>query len=353
MSPHDSVKNKKIDRSDAPQGLYGANAVEVRDLIMRFGPVTALENLNLTIGPGELFGLLGPNGAGKTTLISILATMLRATSGEAAVYGYDVTSDQDLVRGCIGIVFQDPSLDEELTATENLDLHGRLYGLAREFRQERTAQVLELVDLSERGQDKVKSFSGGMRRRLEIARGLMHTPKLLFLDEPTLGLDPQTRRRIWDYIRLLRTDEGTTIILTTHYMDEADSLCDRIAIIDRGSIVALGSPRELKASMGGDVVEMILNDPVEAFIEELKMNPNFSKVETDSINVRLSAEHGSSSLPLIFRIASENKAEIASVSVRTPNLEDVFLKLTGRTMRDEEAVESRDRMRLYMAPRRR
>jgi ABC-2 type transport system ATP-binding protein len=320
---------------------------------MRFGNTLALDDMSLTIPRGELFGLLGPNGAGKTTLISILATMLPATSGKAEVCGFDVSEEQENVRQSIGIVFQDPSLDEELTGAENLDLHGRLYGLPKEFRNRRIQEVLELVDLVERGCDRVKTYSGGMRRRLEIARGLMHIPRLLFLDEPTLGLDPQTRRRIWDYIRNLKQEEGATIILTTHYMDEADNLCDRIAIIDNGRIVALGSPSDLKASMGGDLVELVLNEPVESFTEELRSHPNFTKVETNSDSIRLSSTQGGSSIPLIFKIASDHKAEVASVSVRTPNLEDVFLKLTGRRIRDDDSAESRDRMRIYMAPRRR
>lgn len=331
---------------------YDRNVVEVRNLSMRFGSLTALEEINLTIAKGELFGLLGPNGAGKTTLISILATMLSGSSGEAFICGYNVRSDQDMVRQSIGIVFQDPSLDEELTGEENLDLHGRLYGLQKNLRKSRIDEVLELVDLAERRADRVKTYSGGMRRRLEIGRGLMHVPKLLFLDEPTLGLDPQTRRRIWEYIRNLKKTAGTTIILTTHYMDEADNLCDRIAIIDKGSIVSMGTPVELKASMGGDFVEMVVNGRKDTFVKELGAIEDLSGIETHSNGIRLTAVDGGSSLPLIFKIAGIHDVEISSVAVRTPNLEDVFLKLTGRNIRDYEAVEARDRMRIYMSPRR-
>ncbi len=328
------------------------NVVEVRNLSMRFGSLAALGNINLTIPKGELFGLLGPNGAGKTTLISILATMLSGSSGEARICGYDVRSDQDLVRKSIGIVFQDPSLDEELTGEENLDLHGRLYGLHKDLRKSRIEEVLDLVDLEERRRDRVKTYSGGMRRRLEIGRGLMHIPRLLFLDEPTLGLDPQTRRRIWGYIKNLKQNQGTTIILTTHYMDEADNLCDRIAIIDKGEIVSMGTPAELKSSMGGDLVEMVVNQEKGAFLAELGSLEDISGIESHDRGIRLTAVDGGSSLPLIFKVAGIHEVEISSVAVRTPNLEDVFLKLTGRNIRDDEAVETKDRMRIYMSPRR-
>ncbi len=236
--------------------LESSQVIKIDRLTKKFGEVNALENLNLEIYKGELFGLLGPNGAGKTTLISILATILQATSGNAIVCGHDVRRESSAVRQCIGIVFQDPSLDDELTGEENLDFHGRLYGMDRSARASRIKELLTLVDLWDRRGDLIRTYSGGMRRRLEIARGLMHNPEVLFLDEPTLGLDPQTRRKIWDYIGNLKESSGTTIILTTHYMDEADQLCSRIAIIDRGGIVALGSPEELKASLGGDLLEL-------------------------------------------------------------------------------------------------
>ncbi len=229
-------------------------AIHVENLTKRFDDLVAVDNISFEIAQGEIFGLLGPNGAGKTTTISMLATMLRPTSGSATVNGMDIERDQDGVRNSIGIVFQDQSLDEELTAYENMDFHGRLYRIPSETRHQRIGELLDLVGLSDRKDDIVKTFSGGMRRRLEIARGLLHHPSVLFLDEPTLGLDPQTRNLLWEYIANLAEEKGITIILTTHYMEEADRLCNRVAIIDHGKIVALDTPDNLKNAIGGDVV---------------------------------------------------------------------------------------------------
>jgi len=234
-------------------------AIEIKNLVKEFDGIKAVDDISLEIEYGEIFALLGPNGAGKTTTISILATLLKPTSGKARVNGYDVVKQAAKVRHSIGIVFQDPSLDDRLTARENLEIHGRLYHMKRDERKKRIKEVLKMVELEGRANSLVKTFSGGMRRRLEIARGLMHKPRILFLDEPTLGLDPQTRRHIWDYIEKLRR-EGVTVLLTTHYMEEADHLADRIAIIDKGKVVALGSPSELKDSIGGDIIKIKCND---------------------------------------------------------------------------------------------
>src|SRR5450756_19096 len=231
-------------------------AIETKDLVKRFEDVEAVKGINLEIEEGELFGLLGPNGAGKTTTISMLCTIVRPTSGSATIYGHDVRKESDTVRGLIGIVFQDPSLDDNLTGRENLDFHGRLYKVPRGEIAGRINDLLELVELSDKADVIVKKYSGGMKRRLEIARGLLHHPKVLFLDEPTLGLDPQTRRHIWEYIGRLNREKQITMILTTHYMDEADQLCDRIAIVDHGKIVAMDTPDNLKHDVGGDVVIM-------------------------------------------------------------------------------------------------
>jgi len=307
----------------------------------------------LEIEQGELFGLLGPNGAGKTTLISILATMLPATSGDAIVCGHDVRREEDAVRQCIGIVFQDPSLDDDLTGEENLDFHGRLYGMDFRTRRSRMDEVLRLVDLEDRRHDLVKTYSGGMRRRLEIARGLMHRPSVLFLDEPTLGLDPQTRRKIWNYIRGLKDSYGMTIILTTHYMDEADQLCSRIAVIDRGEIVALDSPAALKASLGGDVLELDVEDPEQSFVERLKTLEDVDHISIQNGKVALTVKNGESFIPRVFEAAQAVGVAISSVSMRKPNLEDFFLKLTGREIRDEGVIEPKERMRIYMWARRR
>jgi ABC-2 type transport system ATP-binding protein len=335
------------------QGCTSDCIIEIKGLSRKFGEFTALDSLSLEIERGELFGLLGPNGAGKTTLISILATILTPTSGTATVCGHHVRGEEDSVRECIGIVFQDPSLDDELTGEENLDFHGRLYGLDRVTRSVRGNEVLRLVDLEDRRHDLVKNYSGGMRRRLELARGLMHQPRVLFLDEPTLGLDPQTRRRIWSYIRSLKDSYGMTIILTTHYMEEADQLCSRIAIIDRGRIVALDSPEGLKASLGGDLLDLDVASPGSVFMQRLSELEDVRNVIASNGKVVLTVRNGESMIPKVFEIAQELGAEISSVSLRKPNLEDVFIKLTGREIRDEPAPEAKERIRLFMLRRRR
>ena len=235
-------------------------AIQVTDLTKTFTDLTAVNHISFEIEQGEIFGLLGPNGAGKTTTLSMLATMQKPTSGSATVQGRDIEKDEDGVRKAIGIVFQDQSLDEELTARENMDFHGRLYRIPPEIRRQRIDELLRLVELHDREDDLVKTFSGGMRRRLEIARGLLHHPSVLFLDEPTLGLDPQTRNHLWQYIAALSKEKNITIILTTHYMEEADRLCDRIAIIDHGTIIALDTPQNLKDGIGGDIITIKTSD---------------------------------------------------------------------------------------------
>jgi ABC-2 type transport system ATP-binding protein len=247
--------------------------IETENLTKDFNGLRAVDSVNLKINQGELFGLLGPNGAGKTTLISMLATILRPTSGSARLCDHDIVKNQDEVRACIGIVFQDPTLDDELHGKENLDLHGRLYHMNKELRKNRIKELLDFVGLTEKANIQVKKYSGGMKRRLEIARGLMHTPKVLFLDEPTLGLDPQTRRNIWDFIKKLR-DAGTTIILTTHYMEEADYICDRVAIIDHGKIVALDSPKNLKKKHKAKTLEDVFLKYTGRFIRDEEANPS-------------------------------------------------------------------------------
>lgn len=312
-----------------------------------------MAGLDLDIHEGELFGLLGPNGAGKTTLISVLATMIPCTSGTATVCGHDVRREQHAVRRCIGIVFQDPSLDDELTGEENLDFHGRLYGLDAETRATRVADVLTLVDLQDRRKDLVRAYSGGMRRRLEIARGLMHRPRVLFLDEPTLGLDPQTRRKIWHYIDGLKKSFGMTIILTTHYMDEADRLCSRIGIMDRGQIVALDSPGALKERLGGDLLEIEVNRADTDFLDRLGGLDEVIHLAAVDNKVSLTVPRAESFIPRCFELAQGLSVEISSVAMRKPNLEDVFIQLTGRDIREEEAVEPGDRIRLYLRGQRR
>lgn len=221
--------------------------ITVSDLSKQFGTLTAVDHVSFSVERGEIFAFLGPNGAGKTTTIKMLTTLLRPTSGTIRLNGHDPLHDQEAVRRSFGIVFQDPSLDDELTAWENLELHGILYAVPRQLRRERIMQLLEIVGLTDREDDFVKHFSGGMKRRLEIARGLLHHPKILFLDEPTIGLDPQTRNHLWQYVQKLNAEEGVTVFLTTHYMEEADKVAGRIAIIDHGKIIALGFSSELKA----------------------------------------------------------------------------------------------------------
>jgi len=308
-------------------------AIEIEGLVKEFDGIRAVDGISLEIEYGEIFALLGPNGAGKTTTVSILATLLKPTKGKARVNGYDVVTQASKVRQSIGIVFQDPSLDDRLTARENLDIHGRLYHMKREERKKRIKEVLEMVELLDRADSIVKTFSGGMRRRLEIARGLMHKPRILFLDEPTIGLDPQTRRHIWDYIKKLK-NEGVTILLTTHYMEEADQLADRIAIMDGGKIVALGSPAQLKDSVGGDIVKIKCND-TKAMMEILSSN-GFDAVEIGE-EIIIKTKMAEKIIPKIFSLAG--KIEIESIMYKEPSLEDVFIHYTGKAYREEGSTQ--------------
>ena len=317
-------------------------AISAEQLVKRYGQVEAVNGIDLQIAAGEIFGFLGPNGAGKSTTINILCTLLRPTSGRAAVAGIDVSVDPSAVRSRIGLVFQDPSLDDQLTARENLDFHAYLYGLPARLRKQRVADALEMVELTERAGSLVRTFSGGMKRRLEIARGMLHYPQVLFLDEPTLGLDPQTRSRIWTYLHDLRRREGITIFMTTHYMDEAE-YCERIAIIDRGHIVALGTPDELKAQVGGDVVTVATADTA-SVATEVESRFGIRPIQADG-SLRLEVPDAAAFLPRLIRDLS---APISSVTLRRPSLDDVFLKLTGRAIREEEAG-TRDQLRMMAA----
>jgi len=316
--------------------FFFMNAIEIMDLEKKFGDFTAVDRISLEIKEGELFGLLGPNGAGKTTTISMLSTILQPTSGTAKVWEHDIVHEKDAVRHSIGIVFQDPSLDDELTGRENLDFHGRMYGMGAEQRKERIAEVLKLVELESRADSLVKTYSGGMKRRLEIARGLMHKPKILFLDEPTIGLDPQTRRRLWEYIKAFNEKEKITIILTTHYMEEADFLCERIAIIDHGKIMALDTPEKLKQVLGGDVITMSVAKPKE-FQKILEKTPCVKEAKIFDESLNISVENGSTCVPKLIAIAQKNRIEVNSVILKRPSLEDVFIHYTGRTIREQEA----------------
>jgi ABC-2 type transport system ATP-binding protein len=305
--------------------------IEVDGLVKRYGAIEAVRGIELSVERGEVFGFLGPNGAGKTTTISILCTLLVPTSGSARVADVDVSRDPAAVRSRIGLVFQDPSLDDQLTARENLDLHGRIYGVPRPVRRQRIDELLRVVDLADRADSLVRTFSGGMKRRLEIARGVLHHPQVLFLDEPTLGLDPQTRKHIWTYLQELRKREGITLFMTTHYMDEAE-FCDRIAIIDQGKIVALGTPSELKARIGGDVVTISTAD-VPAAAREIEERFGIAPMAANG-TLRIEVPDGAAFLP---RLVRELPMRIDSVALSRPSLDDVFLKLTGHAIRAEGA----------------
>jgi len=318
--------------------------IELEGLLKKFGRLLAVDNISFQVPEGEIFGFLGPNGAGKTTTINVLCTLLLPTSGRASVNGYDVVKQRRQVQRSIGLVFQDPTLDEYLTAEQNLHFHTYAYSLPRHVREQRIGELLELVELSDRRKSKVSTYSGGMKRRLEIARGLLHHPQVLFLDEPTLGLDPQTRRRIWEYILALREQENLTIFLTTHYMDEAEH-CDRIAIIDYGRIVALDTPDNLKDSMGGDVVVLEVEDTQGAVLE-LRERYNLSP-DIQNGMVTFNVPRGDTFLPDFVR---GFRSSLVSISVRRPTLDDVFLRLTGHAIRDREAdswEQMRNMMRLH------
>jgi ABC-2 type transport system ATP-binding protein len=314
--------------------LSSPNAIEVHELTKRFGAFTAVNGVSFEVPRGEIFGFLGPNGAGKTTTISMLCTLLQPTAGRALIGGYDVVQQPADVRREIGIVFQDTTLDERLTARENLVFHGEVYGMSRPDIAARATDVLERVGLSDRAADRVLTFSGGMKRRLEIARGLMHSPTALFLDEPTVGLDPQSRRGLWSYAQSLRDSEGVTIFLTTHYMDEAEA-CDRIAIIDHGEIIALDTPSGLKGRLGGDVITVSAADN-QALAQEIKERFEIeARTENESLEFRV--DRGDQFVPLLF---SRLTTPIETVSVRRPTLDDVFVELTGHQIRDTGAGES-------------
>src|SRR4051795_1265104 len=314
-------------------------AIDVDELVKSYGDVEAVRGVSFTVAPGEVFGFLGPNGAGKSTTINMLCTLVKPTSGAARVSGFDVVAERDDGRRHIGLVFQDPTLDGYLTAEQNLLVHAELYGIDPGVIPARMDQMLEMVDLADRRDQPVMTFSGGMRRRLEIARGLMHSPRVLFLDEPTIGLDPQTRSSIWRYIRALQETEGTTIFMTTHYMDEAE-FCDRIAIMDRGEIVVLDTPESLKASVGADRVVLGTADD-EAALAALADRFGIDATVAEGA-VTFHVAEGEAFVPRLF---AELGVDITSVAVSRPTLDDVFMRYTGSTIRDAETAGRTDRDR--------
>ncbi|HEY82195.1 MAG TPA: ATP-binding cassette domain-containing protein [Dehalococcoidia bacterium] len=308
--------------------------IKVENLVKRFGKLVAVDNISFSVAAGEIFGLLGPNGAGKTTTINILCTLTRPTSGQATIAGLDVVRQQSQVRRLIGLVFQDPSLDERLSGLQNLRFHGLVYGVPAAVREPRMEQLLRMVELWDKRHHKVQTYSGGMKRRLELARGLLHHPKVLFLDEPTLGLDPQTRNRIWEYILELREREGTTIFLTTHYMDEAEK-ADRIAIIDYGKLIAMDTPEKLKKMVGRDIISVKTDDNDKASTE-IKLRYQI-EARYDGDGLSFEVANGEEFLPTFLK---EFGTRILRVSLRRPSLDDVFLKLTGREIREEEVSDT-------------
>ena len=308
-----------------------AASISVHGLSKRYGDIEAVRGIDFEVAPGEIFGFLGPNGAGKSTTISMLCTLVKPSAGSARVAGFDVDRERDAVRRNIGLVFQDTTLDGYLTAEQNMRLHAELYGVPREMIRPRMQQVLEMVGLWDRRSGEVNTFSGGMKRRLEIARGLMHSPRVLFLDEPTVGLDPQTRSSIWTYIRELKRSEDITIFLTTHYMDEAE-YCDRIAIMDKGVIVVLDTPGALKASVGQDRVTLQTDDDAAAMAALAEHFQIAAKISEGAVSFGVPA--GEEFVPRLF---AELGVPIRSVSVSRPSLDVVFMSYTGTTIRVAEA----------------
>jgi ABC-2 type transport system ATP-binding protein len=324
------------------------NIVEVMNLTKKYGDLIAVNNVSFEVKEGEIFGLLGPNGAGKTTLISMLCTILKPTSGTAKVNGFDIVKEEDKVRKSIGIVFQDSSLDNRLTGMENIELHASLYSVPKNERKKRIKEALELVGLEDKANILVRNYSGGMKRRLEIARSLIHYPKVLFLDEPTLGLDPQTRVNIWDYIINLAKRENITIFLTTHYMEEADFLCNRVAIIDEGKIIVIDSPKNLKIKIGGDalIIEADEKEKTKEIVSKLSFVKNVSEVDG---KIYVNIENSEENLPFVFECLRSNTIKIKSISIRKPSLNDVFIHYTGKEIRDE--IENHKNEYKFMARR--
>ncbi len=307
--------------------------IQVNNLVKSYNSIEAVAGVSFDVAEGEIFGFLGPNGAGKTTTINILCTLLSPSSGTAMVAGFDSMKEPDKVRSQIGLVFQELTLDDELTAYENLKFHCYMYNMNRKLSEERIDELLDVVGLTDRRSHIVKTFSSGMKRRLEIARGLLHRPRVLFLDEPTIGLDPQTRSHVWAFIKKLKESEGNTVFMTTHYMDEAE-ICDRIAIIDNGKIIALDTPEKLKRSLKGDTLYIQTEDDERAASE---ITRRFS-LETRKTEKGLSliVEGGERFIPELFKGLS---VPINSVNLKRPSLDDVFINLTGREIRDVDAPQ--------------
>jgi ABC-2 type transport system ATP-binding protein len=313
-------------------------AIAVEDIVKRYGDFEAVKGITFSVEDGEIFGLLGPNGAGKSTLIRMMTTLIPVTAGKAIVGGHDVTRDSDEVRRMIGVIPQALTSDRDLTVEENLSIYAKLYGVRRAQREKNIAEVLEAVDLTKWRGAQTKTLSGGMRRRLEIARGLVHDPRIFFLDEPTTGLDPVSRIAVWEMLNNLKKSRNLTILLTTHYMEEADRLCDRIAIVDHGKLVALGTPVELKQSVpGSNVVEVQFERESDQWESRLHKLPGVTEVQSQSAGVyRVLTSNGSRTTTQLVEMAASLGEELASLSVQNTSLDDVFVHYTGRQLRDEQ-----------------
>ncbi len=316
--------------------MQKAKAIEVSGITKKYGPITAVDNVSFDVFDGEIFGFLGPNGAGKTTLIRMLTTLLKPTSGEARVACCDVAKQPDAVRREIGVVPQAMTSDLDLTGFENMDIYGRFYGIPSKERKDRIKYLLEMVGLTERANDLVAVYSGGMRRRLEVARVLVHRPKILFLDEPTIGLDPQSRHVVWDFLRKLREGDSMTVFLTTHYMEEAEALCNRVAIIDSGKIIAIGSPDELKSQLpGNDIVSLAFENLSEGIVARIKALTFVHKVNIEDNSIRVYVDSGAQNLLMLIDEIKSSGGKILAATIHEQSLEDVFIHYTGKSIREE------------------
>ena len=321
------------------------HSIETKSLTKSFGSVIAVNDISFSVKTGEIFGFLGPNGAGKSTTMMILTTLLKPTSGQALISEFDVMENAKKVRENIGFVQQETTVDEYLTGRENLLLQARLNHIPKNQVKERIDEVLELIELSDKQNDAVVTYSGGMRKRLDIAGGLLHRPKVLFLDEPTVGLDIQTRRKIWEYIKKIHKEFDMTIFLSTHYMEEADNLCDRIGIIDGGEIQVIDSPENLKNAMGNEVISIIMDDSAnrDSFLSKLHEIEFVKNINQDGTKLTLFVSNGTKVIPTIFQISSELEIKITTISLTRPTLDDVFLSYTGHEIRDDDSKFNRRR----------
>ena len=320
-------------------------SIETKSLTKSFGDLVAVNNISFSVEKGEIFGFLGPNGAGKSTTMMIFTTLLKPTSGKALIAGFDVTKDAKQVRENIGFVQQETTVDEYLTGRENLLLQAKLNHIPKNEINQRIDEVLELIELSDKQDQAVVTYSGGMRKRLDIAGGLLHHPKVLFLDEPTVGLDIQTRRKIWQYIKKIHVEFEMTIFVTTHYMEEADSLCDRIGIMDHGKIQVIDTPENMKNALGNEIISLVVdtNNNHDSFLEELKKIEFIKKINEDNLKLTLFTSNGTEVIPEIFQISSKLDIKINSISLTQPTLDDVFISYTGHEIRDDDSKYNRRR----------